>query len=820
MFLIPPLESGDSAALAWTRAVGGCLLAAAVLLCAAPLAAQSREHAGREIAEVGVEGNVTLTEQDLLFYLGLEVGSRYDPTELNRRLKELWERDLIDDISIAVEPVGDDRVRIEVEIEERPLLVSIDYQGLDKLKRSDITEMIDRKRLELFEGSHLSKGELARLEAEIEALYAEKGYRFADAAVQLERVSQYELRVLVIIDEGDKVKIGKVTFDGNEVFGDGTLRSAMKKTKKSNLLTRIRKRDIYNPATIEQDLDHVRELYRNAGYKNLVIGEPETYIIESGEDSEGLPKRRQLGIVVPLEEGERWKLGEILFEGNQVLPSEFLKNAFEQPKGGWLRADVIEKGIEQIQEFYSNTGYMFARIEDEVVEREDLIADVRLQIDEGDQFRVGRIEFEGNSKTKDRVLRRSLRVHEGMVFNSAQLKSSLFRINQLQYFKVHQEEPVELDIDNQEKKVNLTVKGDEAERTELTFGGGYSEIDGFFLQGGIRTRNFLGRGETLAVQLQTGRYTEQFDVSYFVPWLRDKPQNVGIQIFSRDLDFDLLASQRFVRKEQGGSVTYQRVIGPWSNVSFGYTNAAFEDFRSFNFFGEEDQVVEQAFDFTRSAFSLGWSYDKRDSALEATRGIYARTNLEYAGGFLGGGDWYVRPILGLTYFKPITIGGLRTVAAVNVEGGLIDPFGSDDEGNPRDIFFLNRFFLGGEQSVRGFQFRSVWARDFETGGTLLDNGFPKGGDKFFQLNLEYQFLLGGPFRLVPFIDAANVYAEEQSYDLGHLRYSGGLELRINVPLFGAPLRFIWSQNLDPLKNLPAFDQERFQSFDFSIGTSF
>jgi outer membrane protein insertion porin family len=797
------------------------LLATALLGAPAVLAqtTQSRQFAGREIKQVEVEGNITLTEEDLLYYLGLEVGSTYDPAQLNERLRELWDRDLIDDVEVDAAPL-DDGVAILVRIEERPTLVSIDYQGLDKLKRTDITEMIDKKRLELFEGSQLSKGELARLEAEIEALYADKGYRFADAAVQLERVSDHELRVMVLIDEGDKVKIGKVSFDGNEVFGDGTLRSAMKKTKKSNIVTRLRKRDIYNPATVEEDLDKVREVYHNAGYKNLVVGNPELTVLESGEDSEGRPKKRELGIVIPVEEGERWKLGEILFEGNEVLPDEFLKNAFEEPKGGWLRQDVIDKGLKSLEEFYNNTGYMFARIDDEIIEREDLVADVRLTIDEGDQFRVGRIEFSGNSKTKDRVLRRALRVQEGMVFNSGQLKNSMFRINQLEYFKVHEEDPVELDIDSDSKKVNLTVKGDEAERTELTFGGGYSEIDGFFLQGGLRTRNFLGRGETLAVQLQTGRYTEQFDVSYFIPWLRDKPQNVGFQLFKRDLDYDLYASQRFVRKEEGGSATYQRVVGPWSNVSLSYSNAAYEDFRSFNFFGDEETTVSQEFDFTRSSLNLGWSFDRRDSQIEPTRGLYTRANLEYAGGFLGGGDWYYRPTIGLTYFKKVPIGGLATVAGVNIEGGLIDPFGTESDGTPREIFFLNRFFLGGEQSIRGFEFRSIWARDFETGRTILEDGFPKGGDKFFQLNLEYQFLLGGPFRLVPFLDAANVYDESQSYDLSHLRYSAGVELRINVPLFGAPLRFIWANNIDPLEGLPEFDQERFQSFDFSIGTSF
>ena len=795
-------------------------LLAGSLLIAPPLAAQSRNFAGLPIQEVRVQGNITLTEEDLLYYLGLDLGTAYDPGQLNQRLKELWDRDLIDAVDIDVSPL-DQGVAITVTIEERPTLVSIDYQGLDKLKRTDITEMVDKKRIELFEGSQLSKGELARLETEIESLYADKGYRFADAAVQLERVSDHELRVVVQIDEGDKVKIGKVSFDGNEVFGDGTLRSAMKKTKKSNLITRIRKRDVYNPATVEEDLDKVRDVYHNAGYKNLVVGQPELTVIESGsKDDEGQPKKRELGIVIPVEEGERWKLGAILFEGNDVLPSELLKNAFEEPKGGWLRQDVIDKGLTTIEDFYSNTGYMFARVEQEIIEREDLVADVKLTIDEGDQFRVGRIEFSGNSKTKDRVLRRALRVQEGMVFNSGQLKNSLFRINQLEYFKVHEEDPVELDINSDDKKVNLVIKGDESERTELTFGGGYSEIDGFFLQGGIRTRNFLGRGETLGVQVQTGRYTENFDVSYFIPWLRDKPQNVGFQLFKRKLDYDLYASQRFVRNEEGGSLTYQRVVGPWSNISMSYSNTAFEDFRSFNFFGDEETVVSQAFDFTRSAINLGWSMDKRDSTIEATRGIYARANLEYAGGFLGGGDWYYRPVLGVTYFKSIPLGGLKTVAGVNIEGGLIDPFGTNDDGTPREVFFLNRYFLGGEQSIRGFEYRSIWARDFETGLTILEDGFPKGGDKFFQLNLEYQFLLGGPFRLVPFLDAANVFDDEQAYDLSHLRYSAGVELRINVPLFGAPLRFIWANNIDPLVGLPEFDEERFQSFDFSIGTSF
>ena len=778
---------------------------------------QSRLYEGRRIQELEMSGAISLTEQDLLFYLGLEVGSPYDPALLNKNMLELWDRDLIDDIYSEVTPV-DGGVKVAIHIVERPLLISIDYQGLKKLKRSDMTEIIDRERLELYEGLYLSKGELARFEAAIEAAYAEKGYRFADATVSLEPVSEYEQRVVVFVDEGNKVKIGRVSFDGNEVFSQSKLRGSMEKTKKSNILTKLRKRDIYNPATFEEDLDKIREVYHNAGYKNLVIGDAELDVIEKGVDKEGRVKERKLSVIIPLEEGERWKLGEIHIEGNEVLPEQLLRAAFAEPKGGWLRQDVIDSGLDQIGDFYQNTGYMFAQVESEIQEAGDLVADLFVTIDEGDQFRIGRIEFSGNEETRDRVLRRNLRVQEGMVFNSAQLKNSIMKLQQMDFFAIHEEDPVEIDINDADQLVNLTIKGDEAERTELTFGGGFSEIDGFFLQAGMRTRNFLGRGETLGVSIQTGRYREQFDVSYFVPWLFDKPQNVGIQIFSRDLDYDLLTNQRFARKEQGITLTYQRVIGAWQNLSLSYTNADFEDFRSFQVVPGLDPL-EQSFAFSKSALIIGWTLDRRDSFLEATRGRMFRASFEYSGGFLGGEDWMIRPTLEAAYFKPISLGSLRTVAAFHIVVGIVKPFGTNDDGTDREILFLNKYFLGGESSVRGFEFRTIWVRDPVTGESILERGFYQGGEKSFVLNLEYQFLIGGPVRLVPFIDMGNVYSADQDFDFSHMRYSGGIELRINVPLFGAPLRFIYAENLDPL-NLTGFNAERFKSFDFSIGTAF
>ncbi len=823
-----PLKLAERADLArWTpwRRLSQILLLAVVvvapsLLQAQPLRlpAQGESLVGKPIVATEVRGLNKLVEDSVLFYLKCEVGLSWDPRLVNLQIRELWSRRLIDDVRVAAEAEGDG-VKVTITIEERPELVSLDYQGLDKIKRNDIGDAVDKERVEIYEGQPLNLGELVRLESVIKALYEERGYRFATVDVQVEEVAPGELRVLVDMDEGNKVKIGRVDFDGNELFEAGKLRRQMEKTKKSNLLTRIRKRDVFNPATVDEDLEKVRDLYRRYGYKDIVVGTPETEIIENGKAE----KRRKLQLVIPIDEGPRWKLGEIKVEGNEFLKDELLLGVFEEPKGGWLRSDVIDEGLEKIREFYQNTGYIFSRVEPEIVEREDLIADVLITVEENDQFRVGRIEFDGNTRTRDKVIRRELRLQEGMVFNAGALRNSLLKVNQLEYFKLNEDDPVSLDYRPEDQRVDLVLKGDEAERTELQFGGGYSELDGFFGQASIRTRNFLGRGETLGVSIQSGRFREIFDVSYFVPWLMDKPQSVGIQLFDRDTDFDLLSNQRFLQKERGGVITYGRSFRLFESISFSYTNSDFESLQSalFRFNLEEDaQRIEQGFSFNKSSLTATYRYDSHDSRLSPTRGKRLDVSLEYAGGPLGGQDYFVRGILNAAYTRPLLNKGLRTVGRVNLSLGWIDPFGKDSFGQDRQLFFLDRFLMGGDNTIRGYRFRSIWVRDPETGRTILDeNGFPQGGNKIFQLNLEHHFLVNGPFRIVAFADVGNVYGDDQDIDLDHLRGSAGIELRINVPLFGAPLRFIWSNNLDPLSNNIG-EEERFQSFDFSIGTSF
>ena len=763
--------------------------------------------AGQRIVELEFIGLQGLPRESLEFYLGIKPGATYDPRILNQKIHELWRRQLIEDIRIDVEPDAAG-VRLRVEVRERPTLRSVDYVGLERISRTDIIDRVTKDSIRVREGDPLNPGELRRLQAVIEELYREKGFRLAQAEYRLEEVSATERRVTFTIDEGDKIRIGDLDFEGNTVFADRRLRWAMKKTKESGLLSRMLKRDVYKPAVFGEDLDNVADLYKRAGYKNVLLGEPKVEVVDMKPGAE--EEKRRLHVTIPIEEGRRWRLGDVKIEGNERFPEEFLQRQFPKPRGGWLRSSALDKGLEAIGELYSNTGHLFSDVSHEIVERDEEVADVHVQVVEGDQYSVGRIEFRGNTKTRDKVLRRELGIQEGLVLNSGALRNSLLRIRQLEFFKVDENDPVEFEFNREDKTVDLTIKGEEGDRTEMQFGAGYSEIDGFFGQFSFKTRNFLGRGETLGVQFQSGDRSDLFDLSYSVPWFLDRPQSLGVQVFRRSLNWEFIDGSKIEQDTKGGTVTYGKNLGLFRSISLGYSRYDTEDFRRQPIIGQDGSIdfIEQPFSRNVSSLRLAHAFDRRDSRLEPTRGMRYSVGLEYAGGFLGGDTYFLRPRGSFSLYKPVTRDGLLTVAAFNIEAGYIKPFGG------RNLFFTDRFYLGGENSMRGFRFRNISVRD-EDGNILKDEfSIPLGGESLIQANLEYHFVLGGPFRAIAFVDAGNVFGEEQSIDLGRLRYSYGMELRVMVPVFGAPLRFIYARNPDP------FADDRFENFQFSVGTTF
>ena len=482
---------------------------------------------------------------------------------------------------------------------------------------------------------------------------------------------------------------------------------------------------------------------------------------------------------------------------------------------------AVEGGMERLRDLYHNTGYLYAYTNQvwQPREGEDHVVDVVVDVFEGDRFRLGRLEFSGNTNTRDKVLRREFRVSEGSYMSMGVFRSSVFKVNALGYWKL-EEEPLEFDFDDEEKRVNVTVKGTEVGRNDIQFGAGYSELDGFFVQGQFNTRNFMGRGNSLGVSVQVGRRSDYYTLSYTEPYFMDRRILLGGSIFKTNLD-----AIGFKRDTTGATLTTGLGVSTFGSVS---AIIAYEDVYSefaitrAGLVGDdtaghipplqvppiEPQDQEYAVEvFTGTTTSLTPSYlvDSRDDPFDPNRGKRFNARLRFAGGPLGGDFDYIRPNVSWTQFMSV---GKKFVFAYRGEAGQFFPY--DDSPIPQ----YERYRLGGDRTIRGFPYYTILPRTAEGFYFLSPGGSRQGGDRYWLTNFEFQFRIGGPVKLVAFFDAGNTYVDEQGWDLELWRRSTGLEMRIFLPIFQAPIRFIYGVNLDP------YPDEESSDFSFSIGTTF
>jgi outer membrane protein insertion porin family len=511
-------------------------------------------------------------------------------------------------------------------------------------------------------------------------------------------------------------------------------------------------------------------------------------------------------VTVAVEEGDRWRLGGVGFTGNRRVSDERLLALFDRPRSGWLGSRFVDEGIAQVRELYGCEGFMTAHVEPVLIERESLTADVVVRIEEGEQYGIGRIEIEGNTETRDKVIRRELAVQEGQVLDATSLRRSLSRLGQLEFFEIDEEEPLGLELDEEARRVDLTLRGREAEPVKLSFGGGYGRTHGLYGQIQYLGRNFRGRGETLSGSFQAGADLTWIRAGYSMPWLMDRRQSLGGELFVREETLDAGGQERFRQDLSGGRLKWGRRYGLFQTLTLGYTFRDVLDSRSR--IDANGDTLRQLVDREVSSLELGYILDRVDSPYSPTRGLRLSGSLELAGGALGGDSRYLRSRAALSLFQPLTGRRPRSVLGFNLEVGAVEAQGGTG------LSFNDRFYRGGEGSLRGFEALSISPRG-DSGEMLLDgDGFRLGGDRFLEAGLEYHLLLDRILRLVAFADVGNVWAEGQSIDLGGLRRSAGLELRVTTSLFPQPLRFIWAENLSPLAG------ERFDTFQFAFGAGF
>jgi outer membrane protein insertion porin family len=767
-----------------------------------------------KIVQIAVEGGKTVTGETIGFYLGIKVGEPYDPDVIKRNFMRLWDSALFDDLRIEKEVVPGG-VKVVAYVVERPRVTDLEFRGNKKLTGSTLKDKLKEGKAEIHVPGPVTLQDLSKAKAVLLDAYHAEGFRSAAVEATMEPINEAERRVVFQIDEGDKIKIDSIKFTGNTVFGGMRLRRAMKKTHQRHWYTFWDTKTVYNQANYEEDVESLRHVYQDAGYKDVVVKDPviETYVVNP-KAKPGKIKRRAR-ITIPIVEGEKFYFGKITVDGTTVFNAARLEKIFVYKPGKPLSHAVLADGMKVIDTIYRGRGYIYAFMNPEYEEKGNHVVDVKIAITEGDQYRLGRVEFTGNKTTRDKVLRRELPLAEGDIMDMESFKKGLFKVTQLGYFKI--EEDPDFRVNNEKKVVDITVKGTDTNRNEVQFGAGYSQLDGLFGQFQFSTRNFLGRGDTVGVQLQRGNRSNFFDLSFSEPYFLDQRMSLGGALFNRSLTY-LDVDQR----TKGVNLSYGLGLGFFDVASLFYgftdTKSKYEVFPAPPPPGAGNVPIAYA-DFAgrTSSITPGYRYDSRNDPFDPSRGKRYGLSVTLAGGPLGGDFSYIKPAANITYYIPV---GRKSNFAVNLEGGWVRPYGG------KDVPIFERFRIGGDRSVRGFEFGAIYPVDSKNHAFFNDEGALLGGDKFLVFNLEYVYAIAGPLKVAAFFDAGNAWLEGQTPNIFKMRSSTGLEMRIFLPIFQAPLRFIYGVNLDP-KTLLDKDgfvlpngQEKRTNFQFSIGTTF
>jgi outer membrane protein insertion porin family len=757
-------------------------------------------------------GNTSVASDTIRVYLGVNPGESYDPAALQKNFLNLWQTGLFDDVRLETDKGPNGGVIVRAIVKERPRIGAVEYRGNKDLTTAKITEALDKDKIDLHVGNTIEQTLVRRAAESIKKAYSEGGFEGVIVDTTMEDLAESgDKKIVFNISEGTKATVAKVDFTGNQHFSSRVLRRQMKEVKENNIVTWIRKTNLYIPSKLDEDLEHIKNYYQDFGYTNVAFGEPQITTI--GKNT----KKPKMKITIPVKEGTIHHFGEVTVTGATVFKPEAFTGNFPIKKGDVIRRKPIQDRLDALDELYRSRGYIYSYINPEYVERENNVTDVHIQVYEGEQFRLGRLEFQGNTATKDKVLRREIFLDEGQIMDMETFKQSIYKLGQLGYFKVNDNPDFKV---NQEKKiVDVTVKGSEEGKNDVQFGGGYSEGTGFFVQTQFSTRNFLGEGENLGLSFQRGSRQNFYSLSYADPWFMDTPNSLGVSLFNRDTNYPLNIG--YQERAKGGSISYGYRLHRFDSISFVYGLQHVKTHEESNILPDVNGNVPISdisdLTYTESSVGPSYSFDSRDNPFDTTRGARFTAGMSFAGGPLGGTIHAIRPTLATTkYFKL----SRRSSFSVNLDLGYLKPLDygkgcaltySDyiDQNSKLCVPKGERFFVGGEYSVRGFAYGTLGPTEtFENVSQIA------GGYKQVFFNTEYVLKVNDPLRFVIFGDGGWAYGYLDKVDPHKLRYSTGMELRIFLPVFQFPIRFIYAINPAPKPG------DQFKTFNFTIGNTY
>ncbi len=499
------------------------------------------------LCPVEVVGNRRIPKESVLARLFSRPGDQYDPAIVERDYNSLWNTGYFDEVRI--ERV--DRptcIQLVVYVREKPTIGSVEYKGLSSFSTSDALDRFKKEKVGLSVESQYDPTRIKRAEVVLREMLGEHGHQFATIRTEVKTLPPARVALTFVIKEGPTVKVGKIAFQGNTALNARELRSAMKNLKPigiphSLILENLFPRT-YDASKLDEDADRVRIEYRNKGYFKATTLEPQTNVRnEGGINPLTLHPNtgKRVDILIPVEEGERYKLGGITFTGNTNFSNtKALRAQFALKDGDIFNYTAFGKGLEALRKAYGQYGYInFVPNPVPRFDEAKHLVYFDIQCDEGKKFSISRIEFVGNSITRDKVIRRELLVEEGQPYNSQLVDLSLLRLNQLSYFDtLRADQDVETRQNADAGTVDLLVKLKEKGKNSIGLNGGVSGLSGSFIGLNYQTNNFLGLGETLSVTANVGDLSRNLSLGFTEPYLRNKPVSLGVQISDSKFDYN------------------------------------------------------------------------------------------------------------------------------------------------------------------------------------------------------------------------------------------------------------------------------------------
>ena len=763
------------------------------------------------ISEIDVTGNRRIPKETVLARIFTHPGDVYDAAALERDFNSLWNTGYFEDIRFTREqtPKG---WRLIVQVKEKPTIREINYVGLSSVSTSDVLDRFKQAKVGLAVESQYDPTKVKKAEVAIKGLLGEHGRQFSTIRTEVRQIPPAAIGLTFVVKEGPKVKVGKIKFEGNKNVSTRTLRYAMKNLRPIGVPHSIFLENIfartYDATKLDEDTERVRNEYQNRGYFKVIVNEPKTQIHDTGHAGGHVPllqskAGKSVDITMPIEEGERYTLGGITFKNNKAVSSQkALRTLFPIKDGDIFSKEKVAKGLENLRKAYGEQGYInFTSIPETRFDDEKKQIFLDIDVDEGKQFYVRRIEFQGNTTTRDKVIRREVALEEGNIYNSRLWELSLLRLNQLGYFDQLKPEDPNITVRQLDEKnglVDLTLKVHEKGKNSIGLNGGVSGLEGAFIGINYSTNNFLGLGETLQIQASLGNLARSVRFGFTQPYMFDRPLQFGFNVYFNKIKYDQ-ARQLSIFSGQNLNLpnAVLQNLQNYTQSSAGFTlSLSYPLRRSFKRVGITysfdrssllalSNASKNLFEFLAfrgisgpnalngiitSKIFPNFSTNTIDSPISPHHGQQFTIGAELAG--LGGTVRSVRPIV--QYKKFIPVQNRRNALGFNIQGSFITGFG----GLVAPPF--QRAYMGGENDLRGFDIRSVSPVAFlpSVGAITLTNrdGTPvlkdpqnpragnvtipipidqitfPGGDLSVVTNMEYRITIYGPVALAPFMD--------------------------------------------------------------------